>query len=108
MEKQIDPRILRTRKLIMDAFIELSMKKNFKDFTIKDITTVANMLDTLPNALFAGITTFPALLYNPDSKEVEPTPNLGTLEKAAAVLQAAGREDIEINAPGTTSRSQRR
>jgi predicted amino acid racemase len=73
-------------------------------FEAKDITAVADMLDTLPNALFAGITTFPALLYNPDSREVEPTPNLGTLEKAAAILQAAGREDIEINAPGTTSK----
>ncbi|CAM5221136.1 TetR family transcriptional regulator OS=Ureibacillus acetophenoni OX=614649 GN=SAMN05877842_104204 PE=4 SV=1 [Ureibacillus acetophenoni] len=36
-----DPRIIRTRKLIMDAFIELSSKKEFKDITIKDITTEA-------------------------------------------------------------------
>src|SRR3954453_15491068 len=43
MEKQIDPRILRTRQLIMDAFIELSMKKEFKDITIKDITTAATV-----------------------------------------------------------------
>ncbi|WP_170008546.1 TetR/AcrR family transcriptional regulator [Bacillus fonticola] len=43
MEKQIDPRILRTRKLIMDAFIELSMKKDFKHITIKDITTAATV-----------------------------------------------------------------
>lgn len=32
-----DPRILRTRKLIMDAFMELSGKKEFKDITVKDI-----------------------------------------------------------------------
>jgi AcrR family transcriptional regulator len=43
MDKQIDPRILRTRKLIMDAFIELSMKKEFKNITIKDITTAATV-----------------------------------------------------------------
>src|SRR4051794_2123114 len=43
MENQIDPRTLRTRKLIMDAFIELSMKKDFKDFTIKDITSAATV-----------------------------------------------------------------
>lgn len=43
MEKQMDPRILRTRKLIMDAFIELSMKKEFKDITIKDITNAATI-----------------------------------------------------------------
>lgn len=43
MEKSIDPRTLRSRKLIMDAFIELSMKKEFKDITIKDITSVATV-----------------------------------------------------------------
>ncbi|GAB2568688.1 TetR/AcrR family transcriptional regulator [Gracilibacillus alcaliphilus] len=36
-----DPRVLRTRKLIMDSFIQLSEKKEFKDITIKDITTEA-------------------------------------------------------------------
>lgn len=36
-----DPRILRTRKLIMDSFMELSGKKEFKDITVKDITTEA-------------------------------------------------------------------
>ena len=38
-----DPRILRTRKLIMDAFIALSEKKEFKDITIKDITSEATV-----------------------------------------------------------------
>ncbi|GIP38985.1 TetR/AcrR family transcriptional regulator [Paenibacillus sp. J31TS4] len=36
-----DPRVLRTRKLIMDAFIELSGKKEFKDITVKDLTAEA-------------------------------------------------------------------
>ncbi|MHA6481746.1 TetR/AcrR family transcriptional regulator [Paenibacillus sp. strain BS8-2] len=36
-----DPRFVRTRKYIMDSFIELSSKKEFKDITIKDITTAA-------------------------------------------------------------------
>ncbi|CEG25519.1 TetR/AcrR family transcriptional regulator [Bacillus sp. B-jedd] len=40
-ETRTDPRILRTRKLIMDSFIELSGKKEFKDITVKDITTEA-------------------------------------------------------------------
>lgn len=40
-ESKTDPRVLRTRKLIMDSFIELSGKKEFKDITIKDITTEA-------------------------------------------------------------------
>ncbi len=33
--------MLRTRKLIMDAFMELSGKKEFKDITVKDITEEA-------------------------------------------------------------------
>lgn len=37
----MDPRALRTRKLIMDSFIILSEKKDFPDITVKDITTEA-------------------------------------------------------------------
>jgi AcrR family transcriptional regulator len=37
----MDPRVLRTCRLIMDSFIDLSAKKEFKDITIKDITTEA-------------------------------------------------------------------
>ncbi|MFP7298940.1 TetR/AcrR family transcriptional regulator [Neobacillus niacini] len=40
-QPKTDPRVLRTRRLIMDSFIELSAKKEFKDITVKDITTEA-------------------------------------------------------------------
>ncbi|PIC63204.1 TetR family transcriptional regulator [Sporosarcina sp. P13] len=40
-QPKTDPRIQRTRKLIMDAFMELSSKKEFKDITIKDIAAEA-------------------------------------------------------------------
>lgn len=40
---RIDPRITRTKNLIMDAFVQLSMKKEFKDITIKDITEEATV-----------------------------------------------------------------
>ncbi|MBG9547808.1 TetR/AcrR family transcriptional regulator [Cytobacillus firmus] len=40
-QPKTDPRVLRTRTLIMESFIELSGKKEFKDITIKDITTEA-------------------------------------------------------------------
>ncbi|MGM0903459.1 MAG: TetR/AcrR family transcriptional regulator [Bacillota bacterium] len=40
-QAKTDPRVLRTRRLIMDSFIELSSKKEFKDITVKDITTEA-------------------------------------------------------------------
>lgn len=72
-------------------------------FKAEDVVKVADDLDSLPHARFAGITTFPALLFDVAAGEVKTTHNLGTLEKAAKVLADAGRKDIEINAPGTTS-----
>ena len=42
-EMKVDPRIIRTRKLLMDAFIKLTRKKDFKDITIKDITDEATV-----------------------------------------------------------------
>ena len=67
------------------------------------IVDVADAIDSLAGAHFAGITTFPALLFDDKSHKVIPTPNLTTLEKAASALADAGRTDIEVNAPGTTS-----
>lgn len=43
MEKTQDPRFLRTRQLIMDAFMQLAIEKEFKDITIKDITSRATV-----------------------------------------------------------------
>lgn len=40
-QPKTDPRIQRTRKLIMDSFMELSSEKEFKDITVKDITAEA-------------------------------------------------------------------
>lgn len=40
-QPKTDPRVVRTRKLIMDSFIEISGKREFKDITVKDITTEA-------------------------------------------------------------------
>lgn len=42
-EMKVDPRIIRTRKLLMDAFIKITRKKGFKDITIKDITEEATV-----------------------------------------------------------------
>lgn len=72
-------------------------------FDAEDIVTVAEQLDALEGGAFAGITTFPALLFDLETRKVKPTPNLSTLARAAEALAAAGRTGIEINAPGTTS-----
>lgn len=42
-ENRLDPRFVRTRRLIMDAFLLLSTKKDFKNISIKDITSEATI-----------------------------------------------------------------
>ena len=72
-------------------------------FEAADVATVAEHFDRLDGGRFAGITTFPALLFDHQTRKVIPTHNLATLTKAAEALAKAGRKDIEVNAPGTTS-----
>ena len=69
----------------------------------RDVVAVADRIDELDGAAFAGITTFPALLFDQETRKIAPTPNLATLHRAAEVLSRSGRREIEINAPGTTS-----
>ncbi|WP_368650140.1 TetR/AcrR family transcriptional regulator [Bacillus inaquosorum] len=42
-EAKIDPRILRTRKLLIDSFYKLTSMKDFKDITIQDIADEATV-----------------------------------------------------------------
>lgn len=74
-------------------------------FQAEAVVAVAERLDALPGARFAGITTFPALLFDEASKTVRPTPNVATLARAAERLRAAGRDAFDVNLPGTTSTS---
>jgi len=67
-------------------------------FDAEQIERVAEELNSLDGARFAGITTFPALLYEPESRRVVPTPNLSTLARTAARFGG-----MQVNAPGTTS-----
>lgn len=72
-------------------------------FAADDIRAVADRIDALEGAAFAGITTFPALLFDQKTRKVIATPNLQTLARAREALAAAGRGAIEVNAPGTNS-----
>ncbi|GII97905.1 putative amino acid racemase [Sediminihabitans luteus] len=72
-------------------------------FAAEDVLEVADRLDALDGARFAGLTTFPALLFDRERNAVRRTHNLATLERAVARLQGAGRADVVVNGPGTTS-----
>jgi predicted amino acid racemase len=72
-------------------------------FAAEDAVAAAQTIDRLDGARFAGITTFPAQLYDHATRKVTHTPNLATLARTAEALARAGYAGIEINAPGTTS-----
>jgi predicted amino acid racemase len=72
-------------------------------FPAAELAAAFARLSQLPAAAPAGVTTFPAMLFDQAAGEVRPTPNLQTLAAAAAELSRLGLEDVEVNAPGTTS-----
>lgn len=72
-------------------------------FALDDIVAAADRVDALPGVRFAGITTFPATLFDATTCSAKATPNRATLTAAKTMLEAAGRTDIQVNAPGTTS-----
>lgn len=72
-------------------------------FPAESIVDVADAFDRTDGARFAGIVTFPTQLFDQETGKVSPTPNLMTLRRAADALGKAGRKDVEINTPGTTS-----
>ncbi len=72
-------------------------------FPAASAVDVAKKIAAIDGLTFAGITTFPALLFSEVEKTVAGTHNLSTLERTAATLRAAGFTALEINAPGTTS-----
>lgn len=72
-------------------------------FAAENVVETADALDRIDGACFSGITTFPALLFDADTRKIVPTANLTTLGRAREALAKAGRTSVEINAPGTSS-----
>lgn len=72
-------------------------------FAAEGAVEAARRIAALQGARFAGITTFPAQLYDHATQSIRHTPNLTTLQRTADALRRAGFADLEINAPGTTS-----
>jgi predicted amino acid racemase len=70
---------------------------------VEELERTLETLSGLGSLCFAGVTTFPCLLYNDVSATVEKTHNLKTLSAAARRLQNLGLKDFEVNSPGTTS-----
>ncbi len=74
-------------------------------FEIDELETAIKQINRMDGLQFAGITTFPALLFDPSSARVTPTPNVETLQRAADIAAPHIEPGVrlEVNAPGTTS-----
>lgn len=72
-------------------------------FPLDGIVETARRVDAIAGLRVAGVTTFPAILANGETRRLEPTPNFTTLRSAADRLRAAGFAIEQVNAPGTTS-----
>lgn len=74
-------------------------------FHLDDLSDAIEFVNGLDGLAFAGLTTFPALLYDAGAGKVNPTPNVETLARGAEIALGLLGTDfpIEVNAPGTTS-----
>jgi predicted amino acid racemase len=72
-------------------------------FNAAELLATADSIDALDGGAFAGVTSYPALIFDRDEHVVIPTPNLATLEHARKELETAGWQDVRVNAPGETS-----
>lgn len=71
---------------------------------LSDLPRAIEFIESLDGASFAGLTTFPALLFDPESSWARITPNMSTVAKAAQMAASLLPDlDLQINAPGTTS-----
>ncbi len=72
---------------------------------LTDLPAMINHIHQLEGVEFAGLTTFPALLFDSDSGGARLTPNVATLTRAAEIARqhSACPATLAINTPGTTS-----
>lgn len=82
---------------------DIAFESHAGGFAAEEIEAVAHTLSVIEGCRFAGISTYPALSFNHETRTVEPTPNLKTLTEAATTLDKLGYGPIAVNAPGVTS-----
>ena len=74
---------------------------------LEELSAMISHIDGLPGVRFAGLTTFPALLFDPHTGDARVTPNMATLARAAesarSHLDGDDQDLLQVNAPGTTS-----
>lgn len=95
----------RTQRLLARVYSDDGMviETHAGGFRAEDVIVVADKLDDLKGGSFAGLTSYPALVYDKNTHTIHPTVNLRTMHDAAKKLHDSARKDIVVNAPGETS-----
>ena len=100
-------RVGRTQRLLVRVFAEgdTFYAGHEGGVGLDDLPATIDRIAGMEGAEFAGLTTFPALLFDSASGGARLTPNAATLARAAEVASShpACPKTLEINAPGTTS-----
>jgi predicted amino acid racemase len=68
-----------------------------------ELETAARAIGSYPGVRIAGVTTFPATLFNPNTGKVETTVNFPGMLRAAERLRGMGFDIKQINSPGASS-----
>jgi predicted amino acid racemase len=95
----------RTQPVLARVFGEgdIQFESHAGGFVAEEIEAAASALSAIDGCRFAGVSTYPALAFDRESRTVVATPNLATVGKVATALEQFGYGPVEINAPGVTS-----
>ena len=69
---------------------------------LDELVDAAKAISQFHGVSIVGVTSFPCILWNERTRELEPTHNLHTLKEAAARLRGAGFEAPVMNAPSAS------
>jgi len=71
-------------------------------FSSDNLKEILDCINSLENVEFGGITVFPALLFDSESKAIKPTDNINGLNRAKTILNDLGYKDYNVNLPSAS------
>ena len=71
-------------------------------FNSNELLDLINKINKLDNVEFAGLTVFPALLYDEILNKIVPTENINALNRGIKICEDLGLNNLNINIPSAT------
>lgn len=71
-------------------------------FSSSELKGLINEVSKLDNVQIKGLTVFPALLFNGDTKRIEATSNVNAINRGKEICEEMGLDDLTINLPSCT------